>query len=312
LCPSGAAYRPDVSHAVDVDSILVRFGDTVAVRDVSLRVDFGTIAVVLGPNGAGKTTTLETLLGFRKPQSGSIRVLGRDPVRDHRAVVASTGALLQRAGVWQPMTPRQCLRLTASYYPEPRSVDELIDVLGLTRCASTPWRRLSGGEQQRTLLALALLGRPRVLVLDEPTAGVDPEGHVVVRQVVRDERSRGCAIVLATHDLADAELLADTVTVIHRGTVRAFNTVESLRGSARLSFETSIRVDVGDLATALGATITEESPGHYVSSDATDGAVATLSSRLATLGVALVSLRTRATLEETYLALVSDEVEGST
>jgi ABC-2 type transport system ATP-binding protein len=282
-----------VSHAVDVDSLSVHFGDTVAVANVSLRVDFGTVAVVLGPNGAGKTTTLETVLGFRRPGSGSVRVLGRDPVRDHRAVVDSTGALLQGAGVWQPMTPLQCLRLTSSYYPEPRTVDELIDTLALRRCARTPWRRLSGGERQRTLLALALLGRPRVLVLDEPTAGVDPEGHVVVRRVIDEERRRGCAVVLATHDLADAEALADTVTVIHAGSVRAAGTLASLRGASRLTFETATPVDVAALTRALSIEVTEDQPGHYScgGESGSEQVVAAPTTFLATTGGGLVTLR---------------------
>ena len=147
----------------------VTFGSLVAVADVSLQVAYGEVVTLLGPNGAGKTTAVETLLGFRPPTSGTVRLHGLDPVRDHRDVVARTGALLQRGGVWFPMTPAQVLDLTATYYDAPRAPGELLALLDLERCRATPWRRLSGGEQQRTLLALALIGRPRVLVLDEPT-----------------------------------------------------------------------------------------------------------------------------------------------
>src|ERR1700691_814973 len=193
-----------MSFALDVNHLEVSFGTLRAVNDVTLQVNYGEVVTLLGPNGAGKTTLVETVLGFRAPTAGSVRLHGLDPLRDHREVVARTGALLQRGGVWAPMTPRDVLRLTASYYRAPRDVTELMSVLELERCATTPWRRLSGGEQQRTLLALALLGRPRALVLDEPTTAVDAEGRQVIRQLIAAERERGCAILITTHDLAEA------------------------------------------------------------------------------------------------------------
>ncbi|HEV2426647.1 MAG TPA: ABC transporter ATP-binding protein, partial [Acidimicrobiales bacterium] len=180
-----------MSHAVEVADLRVAFGATVAVNGASLAVDFGEVVSLLGPNGAGKTTLVETLLGFRSPGSGSVRLHGLDPVRDRAEVVARTGALLQRGGVWAPMSPRAVLNLTARYYDAPGDPESLLARLGLSGCAATPWRRLSGGEQQRTLLALALVGRPRVLVLDEPTTAVDPEGRATVREILDEERERG-------------------------------------------------------------------------------------------------------------------------
>lgn len=219
-----------MNHAVELVDVSVTFGSTAAARDVSFYVDFGEIVTLLGPNGAGKTTWVETLLGFRSPNAGQVRLLGLDPVTRHRDVVASVGALLQRGGVWFPMSPRQVLTLTATYYPAPRDVDDLLEELSLRECASTPWRRLSGGQQQRTLLALAIVGRPRVLVLDEPTAAVDPEGHLVVAEILRAERARGCALVVTTHDLVDAESLADRVVILDGGRTVAAGTVAELAG----------------------------------------------------------------------------------
>src|ERR1035441_624801 len=203
-----------MSFAVDVNHLEVNFGDLRAVSDVTLNVDYGEVVTLLGPNGAGKTTVVETLLGFRPPTSGSVRLGGLDPRRDHREVGARTGALLQRGGVWFPMSPAQVLNLTATYYDAPRTAKELLDLLDLRHCERTPWRRLSGGEQQRTLLALALIGRPRILVLDEPTTAVDPEGRQVIRELITLQRDRGCALFLTTHELNEAERLASRLVIM--------------------------------------------------------------------------------------------------
>ena len=300
-----------VSHAVEIESLQVRFGDEWAVRDVSLQVEFGEVAVILGPNGAGKTTTVETLLGFRRPSSGTVRLVGLDPVRDHTAVVQRVGALLQRGGVWFPMTPRQALELTATYYAAPRDAAELIDLLALDSCSNTPWRRLSGGEQQRTLLALALLGRPRVLVLDEPTSAVDPEGHRTVRELLTGERDRGCALVITTHQLADAEALASRVTVLHEGRVVAAGTLDELAGDPVLVIESSVVLDADELSRRLGARVLDEGHRQYRCLVAnTPELVAKVTAYIAELGGQLVSLRSRTSLEESYLALIERERAG--
>ena len=154
--------------AVEVLDLVVRYGPVVAVDGVSFSASAGSVLALLGPNGAGKTTTVETLEGYRRPSAGSVRVLGAAP----GAVKDRIGVMLQRGGVYPSMNARQVLRLFSSFYPAPVPVDELLASVGLTgRVATTPWRRLSGGEQQRVSLALALVGRPEVAFLDEPTAG---------------------------------------------------------------------------------------------------------------------------------------------
>ncbi len=300
-----------VSNAIEVTNLKVSFGDLRAVDDVSLHVAYGEVASLLGPNGAGKTTVVETLLGFRPPTSGSVRLHGLDPVRDHADVVARTGALLQRGGVWFPMTPVQVLELTATYYEAPRSPSELLGLLDLERCARTPWRRLSGGEQQRTLLALALLGRPRVLVLDEPTTAVDPEGRQVIRDIIRSERDRGCALLITTHELDEAERLADYLVIMNRGHVVAQGTLDELAGSPEMIIELSGPIDPAGLAAVLDCAVVPDGPLRVrCAVGSTPERITAVTTYLTSVRVAMISLRTRASLEERYLELIADERSG--
>ena len=295
-----------MSYAIEMNHLRVSFGSLEAVADVSLQVSYGEVVPLLGPNGAGKTTAVETLLGFRAPTEGTVRLHGLDPQRDHRDVVARTGALLQRGGVWFPMTPAQVLDLTAAYYDAPREPSELLALLDLERCARTPWRRLSGGEQQRTLLALALIGRPRVLVLDEPTTAVDPEGRQVIRALIAAEAARGCALLLTTHELDEAERVSDRLVILNHGTVIAQGRLDELAGRPEVVVEVSDEVDTDELAAALGCAV--ERTGSRTlrcASVSTPALVANLTAFLGDRGVSIVALRTRATLEERYLELLA-------
>ena len=301
-----------MSYAVDVNQLEVAFGDLRAIEDVTVHVNYGEVVALLGPNGAGKTTLVETLLGFRAPSAGTVRLHGLNPTRDHREVVARTGALLQRGGVWAPMSPRDVLRLSASYYEAPRGIEELIALLALGGCARTPWRRLSGGEQQRTLLALALLGRPRALVLDEPTTAVDPEGRQVIRDIITTERERGCALLITTHELDEAERLADRLVVLHRGRVLIQGTLEELAGEPEMIVQTSGPIDPAGLAAVLGCSGTAENPLELrCAVESNPERIAKVTNYLASLGLSMVSLRTRASLEERYLELLGDERNGA-
>jgi len=300
-----------VSNAVEVNDLTVNFGALRAVDAVSLHVAYGEVVTLLGPNGAGKTTVVETLLGFRAPTSGTVRLHGLNPLRDHKEVVVRTGALLQRGGVWFPMTPRQVLELTASYYDAPRDTEELLNVLDLTRCARTPWRRLSGGEQQRTLLALALLGRPRVLVLDEPTTAVDPEGRQVIRDLIATERDRGCALLVTTHELTEAERTSDRVVIMNSGHVVIHGTLDELAGAPEMIVELSGPVDAALLASRLGCVVTSDGASRLrCETESTPERMAVLNAYLTSVGVTLLSLRTRASLEERYLELIEQERRG--
>ena len=301
-----------VSSAVEIRNLKVSFGSVNADDDVTLQINYGEVAALLGPNGAGKTTAVETLLGFITPSSGTVRLHGLDPQRDHREVVARTGALLQRGGVWSPMTPRQVFDLTATYYEAPREPNELLSLLDLDKCANTPWRRLSGGEQQRTLLGLALLGRPKVLVLDEPTTSVDPEGRQIIRDIIRAERDRGCALLITTHELDEAEHLADFLVILHRGHEVAKGTLNELAGEPELIVETSGPVDPAGLATLLGCDVTTDGPLRLrCATPTTPERITLVTTYLTGAGVTMVSLRTRASLEERYLDLIGDERSGA-
>jgi ABC-2 type transport system ATP-binding protein len=233
-------------------------------------------------------------------------------MRDHAEVVVRTGALLQRGGVWFGMTPSQVLALTASYYDQPRDSGELLTLLNLDNCARTPWRRLSGGEQQRTLLALALMGRPRVLVLDEPTTAVDPEGRQVIRELIGSERDRGCALLITTHELTEAERTADQVVIMNHGRVVVQGSLGELAGDPVLIIETSAPIDPIELGRRLGCAVTAvEATRLHCAIDSSPERVALVSAYLEENSVSLTSLRTRASLEERYLDLIAESPEVS-
>ena len=297
-----------MSHAVEINHLEVRFGERRAVDDVTISVNYGEVVSLLGPNGAGKTTVVETLLGFRAPGAGTVRLHGLNPLRDHHEVVVRTGALLQRGGVWAPMTPRQVLTLTASYFEASREIGELLGLLALDDCSRTPWRRLSGGEQQRTLLALALLGRPRALVLDEPTTAVDPEGRQVIRDIIASERARGCAVLITTHELVEAERMADRLVILNHGHVVAQGTLDDLAGDPAMIVALSGPVDPAALSTLLECEVVLDGPrGLRCATASSPERIATMTNYLTSVGVSMVSLRTRASLEERYLELIADE-----
>ena len=178
-------------RVIDVDELVVRYGSLTAVDHVSFSVAAGEVLALLGPNGAGKTTTVETLEGFRRPSAGQVRVLGLDPIADHAALVRRVGAMLQAGGVYPGIHPREALRLFASYYDDAEDPDALLERVGLGHRRTTTWRRMSGGEQQRLSLALALVGQPEVVFLDEPTSGIDVAGRQLIRELIRELRHVG-------------------------------------------------------------------------------------------------------------------------
>lgn len=297
--------------ALDVSGLIVRYGDVPAVDGVSFSAEPGEVLALLGPNGAGKTSTIEALEGYRRPSGGSVRVLGLDPVGDATALAPRIGVMLQSGGVYPGMGAREALRLFAAYYDAPEDAEGLLRRVGLTGVASTPWRRLSGGEQQRLSLALALVGRPSVAFLDEPTSGIDPQGRLVVRDVVRSLREAGVCVVLTTHELEEAQRMADRVVIIDHGRVVADGTPESLRSMAggvaeAVRFGAPAGLDVAALGAALGdVAVVEERPGEYVVATApTPAVVAALTAWLAEHDLPLADLRAgRQSLEDVFLRL---------
>jgi len=202
----------------------MRYGDKVAVDHLDLTVDRRTITAVLGPNGAGKTTTLETCEGYRKPQQGTVRVLGLDPQRQRRDLLPRIGVMLQDGGAWSGVRATEMLGHIAHLHAEPLDVDVLGERLGLGDCGRTPYRRLSGGQQQRLKLAMAIVGRPELVFVDEPTAGMDPAARRTTWALLEEMRGDGVTVVLTTHHMDEAERLADRIHIIDRGQMIASGT----------------------------------------------------------------------------------------
>jgi ABC-2 type transport system ATP-binding protein len=300
--------------AVSVSGLVKRYGRLVAVDGIDLVAGHGQVTAVLGPNGAGKTTTLEICEGFRTPDGGTARVLGLDPKRDATLLRPRVGVMLQSGGVYPSVSPRTALRHAARLYRHPIPPARLIDALGLGRVAGSAFRRLSGGEQQRTVLALALVGRPEVAFLDEPTAGLDPQSRRAVWDLVRGLREAGVAVVLTTHYLEEAEELADEVVIVDRGRVVASGTPRALTdgGEEHLVFEGPPRLPIASLQPALpgGSVVTEVAPGRYrLSGPVEPQLLVAVTTWCAQLGVVPERLRThRRSLEDVFLELTGQEL----
>ncbi len=301
--------------ALDVSGLVVRYGPLVAVDGVSFSAEAGQVVALLGPNGAGKTSTVESLEGYRRPTEGTVRVLGLDPAADARELAPRIGVMLQAGGVYPVMSSREALTLFASYYDDPENVDELLGRVGLEDVAGTAWRRLSGGEQQRLSLALALIGRPEIAFLDEPTAGIDPQGRLVIRDVIRSLRDAGVCVLLTTHELDEADRLADHVVILDHGRVVADGSPAELRaaGPGDVRFGAPAGIDAASLGARLGATVIEERPGEYVAAVApTPATVAVLTAWLAEHDLPLADLRAgRQSLEDVFLRLTGPSAAES-
>lgn len=313
---------------MEVEQLEVRYGSLRAVAGISFVAHRGEVLALLGPNGAGKTSTVETLEGYRRPSGGKASVAGLDPIRDHRALRGRIGVMLQGGGLYPSISARQALGLFSRYYADPEDPGFLIERLGLKKVARTPWRRLSGGERQRLSLALALVGKPEVAFLDEPTAGVDPEGRVTIREVIAELRERGTCVVMATHELPEAERLADQVAVLAGGRLVAFGSPAELSRATGPSVRfkvvpaghqagagpdpgdaASSRIDTAGLALALGLDekgVKEIGGGEYmVQARPSASLLAALSGWMQASGLEPADIRAGSTgLEEAYLSLV--------
>jgi len=216
-----------------VQDLRKSYGSFEAVRGVSFRAEPGEIFGLLGPNGAGKTTTLECVLGLRRPDAGNLFLGEIDLIRDSTAAKSLIGAALQSAQLQDKITPREALRLFGAFYPQPRSPEVMIEEFQLNEKADAPFASLSGGQKQRLFLALAFVHQPRLVVLDEPTVGLDPTARRELHAAIRRARAAGCALVLSTHDLAEAEQLCDRLAIIDQGRIVAANTVNQLIATSR-------------------------------------------------------------------------------
>ncbi len=294
--------------AVEVSGLRKTYGDVVAVDRIDLEIAEGEVLAILGPNGAGKTTTVEILEGYRHPDAGTVRVLGMDPQTGGRALRERVGIVLQEAGFEELFTPRELIRLHAGWYPHPRAVDEVIEMVGLEEKADARVRTLSGGQRRRLDLALGIVGSPELLFLDEPTTGFDPSARRRAWSLVDRLRDTGATILLTTHYLDEAEHLADRLVVVNRGRVVAEGTPEQLAASAGHGTVIAFRLPDGAVASdlpALGDAVRSAGSMIEVSTARATADVATLAGWAAGRGLELADLTlARPSLEQVYLDLV--------
>ncbi|HWC36750.1 MAG TPA: ABC transporter ATP-binding protein [Mycobacteriales bacterium] len=305
--------------AVEVNSLTRRYSPDAGITDVSFEAPAGAVTALLGRNGAGKTTTVEICCGLRRADSGDARVLGLDPARDARTLRPKLGVMPQAggsgaSGVYPSARVEEVLALYAAMYAQPLAVEDLLEILDLQRVRRRAWRRLSGGEQQRVSLALALIGRPSVAFLDEPSAGLDVHARQTTWELVRQLRTAGVAIILTTHDLAEASVLADHVVIIDEGRVVAAGSPSDLTKDANtrgLRFDATAGLPLESLDASLpdGATAQEVRPGHYIVGPRVDpDVVAAVTAWCAQHGVMADNLTTSGrSLEDVFLSLTAPE-----
>jgi ABC-2 type transport system ATP-binding protein len=292
-----------------------RYGSTTAVDGLDLEVQRAEVFALLGPNGAGKTTTIEMCEGFTRPDSGTIEVLGLDPIADNAQLRARIGVMLQGGGGYPAARAREMLDLVAAYSANPLDPAWLMDTLGLTESARTTYRRLSGGQQQRLALACAVVGRPELVFLDEPTAGMDAHARIVVWELIDGLRRDGVTVVLTTHQLTEAEQLADRLVIIDHGAAVAAGTPAELMGRGaenQLRFSAPPKLDLSLLISALPEDYrtVETTPGEYLVEGHVDPQVlATVTAWCARLDVLATDMRVeQRSLENVFLDLTGREL----
>jgi ABC-2 type transport system ATP-binding protein len=295
--------------AVAVEGLRKRYGDKVAVADISFAVDHGEIFGILGPNGAGKTTTVESIAGLRTGDAGAIRVLGVDPWTDRTSLTRILGIQLQESRLQAKITVREALELWSSFYDDPAPWPELAERLGLADHLERRFGKLSGGQQQRLSIALALTGRPKVAILDELSTGLDPRARRDVWQLVRDLRDDGTTVLLVTHAMEEAQELCDRIAIVDDGRVAALDTPDGLiraAGSAtRTSFVPSEPTDLESLRQLPGVTSVRSDGERVLVEGADDTALAVLAA-LSVQQIVPHSLRVSSeSLDAVYLDLTA-------
>jgi ABC-2 type transport system ATP-binding protein len=292
---------------IEVRNLRKKYGDTVAVGDVSFTVDEGEIFGILGPNGAGKTTTVECIEGLREPDRGEIRVLGLDPLRDRAELTQQLGVQLQESRLPSQLRVAEALKLYSSFHRQPADWRELMAVLGISAQANIPFRKLSGGQQQRLSIALALVGSPRVAVLDELTTGLDPQARRDTWDLIEGVRERGVTIVLVTHFMEEAERLCDRVAMIDSGRVVALDTpaalAERVEGEQRIQFRPSAPF-ADELLTSLPDVSSVTRRGDLVVVTGSSNALGAVATALASNKIVPEQLRVeQSNLEDAFLKL---------
>jgi ABC-2 type transport system ATP-binding protein len=316
-----APSRPDEAAggpALEISGLIKSYAGRRVVDGLTLTLARGEIVALLGPNGAGKTTTIEISEGFRRPDAGTVRVLGLDPLRDAAALKPQIGVMLQDGvGAYTGAKARELLDLFAAYAAHPHDTAELLELVGLSDVAGTQVKRLSGGQRQRLSLALALVGRPALVFLDEPTAGMDPQARRGTWGLISQLRADGVSVVLTTHLLDEAEQLADTIVVINHGRVVATGSpAELVRAGAegQIRFRAPAGLRLTSLSDALhaGASASEEAPGRYlITGERSPQLLASVAAWCAAQGVFAEDLAVeRRTLEDVFLEMTGAELSA--
>jgi ABC-2 type transport system ATP-binding protein len=304
--------------AVEISGMVKRYGPVTAVDGLTLTAEAGRVTAVLGPNGAGKTTTIEVCEGYRRIDSGTVRILGLDPMHAAAALRPRVGVMLQSGGIPPAVPALEYLKTLSRFHVKPHEPAWLLDIVGLTGLAKTPYKRLSGGQQQRLSLAAAVIGRPELVFLDEPTAGLDPQARHATWDLVSALRHDGVGVVLTTHFMDEAERLADHVVIIDHGQAVAAGSPGELTGSAgQLRFRAEPGLDTDSLLAALppGSAAKESPSGHYLI-EVDDGVIqpallAAVTAWCADRSVLPSSLRIESrTLEDVFLELTGRELRA--
>jgi ABC-2 type transport system ATP-binding protein len=302
-----------MNPAVSVDALRKQYSGRAVVDGLTFDVPAGSIFALLGPNGAGKTTSVEILEGYRLADAGTVRVLGLDPARSGSELRGRVGLMLQGGGIYPQARPAEILRLYARFYRQPLDPGALLAEAGLDDVANTRYKVLSGGQKQRLGLALAILGRPELAILDEPTAGMDPAAKASTRELIGSLARAGTTVLLTTHELVDVELMADRIAIIDRGRIVAEGSPAELAAGSqpRLRFRLGRALDpaeLTDLGQALGAgnLVEDGAAGRYRLDrvDSSPGLVAALATWCGAHDLLITEARTSgSTLEERYLQL---------
>ena len=300
--------------AIVVDNFTKSYGSNRVVDHLTFTVHQGEVFALLGPNGAGKTTTIETLEGYRTPDQGNLRVLGLDPIRNAQVLKSQIGVMLQQDGLYPGLTAHEVLHLFARYYRQPQDSDSLLERVGLGSAAKTRCRRLSGGQKRRLALAVALVGNPALVFLDEPTSAMDPQARLATWEIIRDLKSTGVTVLLTTHLMDEAERLADRVAIIDHGRLVALDTPTGLTGvqnATVVRFVAPAGLDCTQLAALPSALKAEEiRPGSYlIETDTAPVLVAALTAWLRDQQITLTELRVgHGSLEDLFLRLTGAEI----
>jgi ABC-2 type transport system ATP-binding protein len=312
--PQSQGIEVTVDEAIVVDNFSKSYGSHRVVDQLHFTVHRGEVFALLGPNGAGKTTTVETLEGYRAPDEGRVRVLGWDPIRETQALKPHIGVMLQQDGLYPGLTAREILRLYAGYFLHPQNIDALLERVGLAAAARTRCRQLSGGQKRRLALALALVGNPTLVFLDEPTAGMDPQARLATWEIIRDLKQQGATVLLTTHLMDEAERLADRVAIIDHGRLVALDTPAQMVGvqnANTVRFVAPAGLDCAQLADLPSALKAEEiRPGSYlIETEAVPTLLAELTAWLRDKNITLSELRVgHGSLEDLFLRLTGIEV----